>query len=114
MPFWLLERLAKQATAAPPVAAREGALERCDDAHHWARVEDVVYTALGSVDYARRLQVAASTQLDAADYALGCLLAELSSVMTLPAPEHTAEVRQLEIPARAAFTVRDRKKSAAA
>ena len=114
MPFLLLERTAKQAAAATPVAARERALERCDDAHQWARVEDVVYGALGSVEFARRLQVAASTQLDAADYALGRLLAELSSVMTLPAPEHTAEVRQLEIPTRAAFTVKARKKSAAA
>jgi hypothetical protein len=114
MPFWLLERLAKQATAAPPVAAREWALERCNDTHQWARVEDVVYTALGSAEFARRLQVAASTQLDAADYALGRLLTELSTVMALPAPEHTAEIRQLEIPTRAAFTVKARKKSAAA
>jgi hypothetical protein len=65
----------------------------------WALLEYVVHEASATVARVAVMQSSASRQLDAAGYALHQLLAELSTVMTLPAKPHTAKVVRLEVPA---------------
>ena len=113
MPFWPVTWTAKrQAIARPvPIPSEPG---RRDSAQQWARVEDVMQSAVASADAAKRLQTTAATQLDAAGYALSRLLAELSAVMKLPAPERTADIHRLEIPARTAVEAEAQQDSIAA
>ena len=113
MPFWRVTWIAKQRAAKQPVAIASEP-ERRDGAQQWARVEDIMQSAVASAEAAKRLQTAAATQLDAAAYALSRMLAELSAVMKLPAAERTADIHRLEIPARAAVEAEAQKNSIAA
>jgi hypothetical protein len=63
--------------------AREvGPLARAD---HWGHAAGAITTALSGLERIQDLQVAASRQLDAAEYALQHLLEELRAAMPLPA-----------------------------
>ncbi|MGQ0673849.1 MAG: hypothetical protein ACT4N2_13365 [Hyphomicrobium sp.] len=99
----------------PPRRAHAGPLPSpISDVRQWGRLEDVVSRATsGQVDVSR-LHSEASLHLDAAGYALGRLMIELSAVMTIAvAPQSNAEVVPIRIPVRAASPLRPRKAMAA-
>lgn len=62
---------------------------------HWQRAADVVVAAGEQTETMRRLQKSASAHLDAADYALQQLMAELTPVMPVAARQRTSNVHQL-------------------
>ncbi len=62
---------------------------------HWQRAADVVLAAGEQTEAMRRLQKSASAHLDAADYALQQLMAELTPVMPVAARAPTSNVHQL-------------------
>ncbi len=52
---------------------------------HWVRATGVITSAIAGFEHIEMLQSAAARQVDAADYALKRLLAELATVMPIPA-----------------------------
>lgn len=70
---------------APREMARaiEPVLQTVED--HWQRATEIVTSAQAGFKRVQRLQVEAARQLDAADYALDQLLADLRPAMALPA-----------------------------
>ena len=101
MAFWTLKRVVTQPAQAQRAVVMDVLPERHDGVSQWSRVEQILHGAIASAEAAKKFQTVAATQLDAAAYALGKLITELSAVMTLPAPAHTAEIHQLAVPARA-------------
>lgn len=79
---------------------------------HWQRAADVVVAAGEQTETMCRLQKSASAHLDAADYALQQLMAELTPVMPVAARTRTSNVHQL--PQAASRTGRPRAKAEAA
>jgi hypothetical protein len=65
-------------------------------ADQWARMTGVVERAIGSAGETRKLQAAATQQLDLAQYALSTLMDELSAVMLVPGRRERAPVYVLE------------------
>ena len=53
-------------------------------AAQWARLSGVVSEAIGAARTAEQMQIAATQQLDLAQYALSTLVDELAAVMTIP------------------------------
>jgi hypothetical protein len=114
MRFWPFTR-AKIQTPVNPVAVTDVAMPAPKNGHEqWSRVEGIIQGSISTVESVTRLQTAASTQLDAAGYSLHLLLAELSSVMPLQTPAHSADILRLEIPARANTAPAPEKDSVAA
>lgn len=117
--FWPQSWSLKPGARTAPVLKPEAAPALLDGPRQWSKVENVLTGAIASAEGVERLQSAAAAQIDATGYALRCLLAELSGVMTLPAPERTAAVvrldalARLDVLARPAST-RERMKSIAA
>ncbi len=74
---------------------------RLSAAAQWARVTDVVSTAIAGAKSAVELQSSATQQLDLAQYGLSTLMDELSAVMAVPGRRERAQVYRLEpVPAQ--------------
>lgn len=87
-------------TPTPTVAAAPRRLTAEDQ---WKRLIGVVQSAILGAQDARQMQLAATQQLDLAQYALRSLSEELAAVMTVPGFRERASVHTLEIaPAPAA------------
>lgn len=69
---------------------------RLSAAAQWARVTDVVSTAIAGAKSAVELQSSATQQLDLAQYGLSTLMDELSAVMAVPGRRERAQVFRLE------------------
>ena len=80
---------------------------------HWTKASHIAAAKVAGTDRSRRLQAAASEQIDAAGYALGRLMDELAAVMPLPAPAYAATLHRLEPKARSLRPVEEKKVRAA-
>lgn len=81
----LFGRLRKAVPEAAVVAIIAPEPARKPAEKQWQTVEQILGGAIGSADTVRRLQQAASRQIDSSSYALSQLMRELSTVMTFPA-----------------------------
>ncbi len=79
-----------------------GALSRepLSSTDQWAKLSGVLTSAIARADDACRRQVAATQQLDLAQYALSTLADELSAVMSLPGRRERAPVYRFEVAAQ--------------
>src|SRR5215470_13909877 len=83
------EPIATPATAPEPTAAAGG---------HWSSVAAIVEAGLSSVEAASAFHAGAGRQIDAAEYALNRLLADLGKVMPRPQPIEVAPQRPIRLP----------------
>jgi hypothetical protein len=91
---WLkLRRHSNSMTAEPVATAHEGPLTI--DAQ-WSRLTGRITARIESMEQAANLQGRASSQIDAASYALERLLGELGDVMALPRPGPTLQLLPVE------------------
>jgi hypothetical protein len=97
----------RQQSAMKPVAAGRAATPtaaaaRLSAGDQWAKLTDVVATAINRANSAATLQTSATQQLDLAQYGLSTLMDELSAVMTVPGRrERPAQVYVFGAPAAA-------------
>ena len=93
-----------------PVPANSDSSLPVDD--QWARVTSFISAGLSSAENARGFQAAAEEQLDAAQYALKCLVGDLSGILSVSreTPAASAVVHRL----RPAVRARTPRKSALA
>lgn len=63
----------------------------------WSKLTDILTTAIARADDACRRQVAATQQLDLAQYGLSTLADELAAVMTVPGRRDRAAVYRFEV-----------------
>ncbi len=78
---------------------------------HWLRATGIITSAIIGAEHIEMLQSAAARQIDAADYTLKCVLAELAMVMPIPADG--APLRALLVQAAAPTAAKTKKALAA-
>jgi len=110
--LWAFIRDKLSIRPAPRSAARPPA-RPLDGASQWEMLAGVIETEATRTDGVRRMQDSAGRQLEAAGYALGQMMLELSGVMQLPAQRPAAAVVRLERPVKADPAFRRKKQIAA-
>lgn len=85
-----------EAPSLPAASQKQAEPARLSAAIQWARLSDVVSTAIAGAKSAADLQSSATQQLDLAQYGLTTLMDELSAVMSVPGRRERAQVYRLE------------------
>ncbi len=93
---WLSPSKASSQLALARVSG-EIAREPLSNSDQWAKLSGVLTVAIACADDACRRQIAATQQLDLAQYALSTLADELAAVMTLPGRRERAPIYRFEV-----------------
>jgi len=92
VPLMLVASRAPAAKPAARIAPKVSAAPR-SAANHWHRIADLVEDGITSARRTAMLHTEALTQLDAAEFALSKIVADLSAVMTIPAIRSSQQAR---------------------